>query len=688
MVTGFLGKAKSSFPFIFNFFVVAFLILLTGPFLVIAKGKFFFAFLVFALNFCTGLFVLSRDFRNSLNRVFFALTFFVATWSFSLSMFRATGGFSWGRATYFFASFMPPIFFSFVRLFPKTLEEKMGLIDCFFYLVGAIIAILSLTTDLIVEKVVLVSWGLDLKLGRLQWVFALYFLGVAFWGFAGLLVKYKKCYGVSRDQIKYVFLGTFLTTIVGSLVAILLPLINYSNLYYLAPPSTVIMIGFIAYAITKHRLLDISVVISRALAEVLAVFFHGTIYLILVWFYVNYISAKIDFPFLVWTVAYGILVGQTHQSVRLFIQTTSDKVFLKGKYDYYKELSEISSRVTRTLSLENILSTLQRAFYEVLEVSNPRIYLWEDFDRPEVRELMEVKEMSFRGEDLVIPCRLEDRLIAIIVLGKKLSEDAYTDEDLRLLQVLANQTAVALDHTRTYEEIKQDYEASREKLLETERLLARSERIASLANLIREYNHEIKTPLAILRNELALLPDDPSLENFREKAIKAIERIKDIVESTLRLSDVGKRKIEDVNLNEVIEGSLKLFPPSGVEVVKELSPLPTIKGDSDDLKIVLVNLIKNAVEAMPQGGELKLKSYTEQEQDKTYVILEVKDTGVGIPKENLEKIFEPFFSTHVTKGRGLGLSIVFRVVREHGGKIQVESELGKGSTFRIALPSF
>jgi len=594
----------------------------------------------------------------------------------------------WNRAIYFVSSFIATASVFFSIYFPRQkifLDRKATL-----WLVGTGIGIgiLSMFSKLLVKEVVFVGSRTEINFGPLFFAHSAYLLGCVGFSLFHLWDKYRKSIGLVRTQLGYVFLGFFISTFLSIITNVILPTFAYFELTSFGPSFMLIMVGFISYAITKHRLLDISVIISRALAEVLAVFFHGTIYLILVWFYVNYISAKIDFPFLVWTVAYGILVGQTHQSVRLFIQTTSDKVFLKGKYDYYKELSEISSRVTRTLSLENILSTLQRAFYEVIEVSNPRIYLWEDFDRPEVRELMEVKEMSFRGEDLVIPCRLEDRLIAIIVLGKKLSEDAYTDEDLRLLQVLANQTAVALDHTRTYEEIKQDYEASREKLLETERLLARSERIASLANLIREYNHEIKTPLAILRNELALLPDDPSLENFREKAIKAIERIKDIVESTLRLSDVGKRKIEDVNLNEVIEESLKLFPPSGVEVIKELSPLPTIKGDSDDLKMVLVNLIKNAVEAMPQGGELRLKSYTEQEQDKTYVILEVKDTGVGIPKENLEKIFEPFFSTHVTKGRGLGLSIVFRVVREHGGKIQVESELGKGSTFRVALPSF
>ncbi|MGB9613346.1 MAG: ATP-binding protein [Candidatus Margulisiibacteriota bacterium] len=660
------------------------LVLIIASASIIERGKFFLAVFVFLVNWGTGLLVLMHDRKKPLNWSFFLLTFFVGVWGFCLSAFRATAVVMWGKATFFFASFIPATFFSFVKLFP-TQEEKYGAIDLLFYLLAGAIAVLSLT-DFIIDGVAYLSWGVDLVLGPGHPIFAGYFLGVVFFGFVKLFSKYRKSSGTVRNQIRYLFLGTFLTAIIGSLVAIIFPIFNFSNLYYLAPPSTFIMIAAIAYALIKHHLMDVSIVISRVLAEVLAVLFLGVIYLGLVWFYRSYVSALIDWPFLVWTVIYGILVGQVYQRIRIFIQTTSDKVFLRGKYDYYRELAKATAQITKTLSTENILETLRRIFYEIIEVSNPRIYLSGDFDKPEVKQFLAVKELTFLGEDLVIPCLLEGRPIAIIVLGKKLSEDEYTTEDLQLLQTLASQTAVAIDHTRTYEEIKRDFEANQKKLYETERLLARSERIASLANLIREYNHEIKTPLAIIRNELALMPDDPELVSFKGKMIKAMNRIKDIVENTLRLSDVSRREKIEVNINEIIEESLTLFPPSGVRVVKELGVLPKMLGDPEDLKMVFMNLIKNAVEAMPQGGELKIKSYPLIEEGHTRIMVEVSDTGVGIPAENLDKIFEPFFSTHVTKGRGLGLSIVFRIVREHGGEIKVESQLGKGTTFRLVFP--
>jgi signal transduction histidine kinase len=277
-----------------------------------------------------------------------------------------------------------------------------------------------------------------------------------------------------------------------------------------------------------------------------------------------------------------------------------------------------------------------------------------------------------------------------LCLGQKVSEDPYSDKDLTIFRTIMIQAQAIFDRVRPYENIKRDFEASQKKLLDTERLLARSERIASLANLIREYNHEVRTPLSIIRGETALLVKQPRdaayLEWFKNLVFTQVDRASDIVESTLRLSMHKEHKEEELDLNAVVENSLKTYPPSGVHLIKELGSLPLIKGDAEDLQLVFINLLKNAVEAMPKGGDLKLRTYSVKEDGESQIVAEVSDTGIGIPPENLEKIFEPFFSTHVTKGRGLGLSIVFRIVREHLGKIEVKSKPGLGSTFILTLP--
>ncbi|MFH1825947.1 MAG: ATP-binding protein, partial [bacterium] len=294
------------------------------------------------------------------------------------------------------------------------------------------------------------------------------------------------------------------------------------------------------------------------------------------------------------------------------------------------------------------------------------------------------KEYPYLRNTLLLPIFSTDILEGLILLGPKISEDPYNDKDLMLFRTIITQATMVLDRIKPYEKIKADFDANQKKLYDTERLLARSERIASLANLIREYNHEIKTPLTVMRSELALLPKDLKLDEFKKTMTDAIRRADDIVESTLRLSEPKKRQEIELNLNEIIESVLKMLPPSGVHVDKQLGKIPVVKGDNDDLQTVFINLFKNANEAMERGGDLKIKTYVDKENN---VIVEVADTGVGIAPENMEKIYEPFFSTHVTKGRGLGLSIVFRIVREHNGQVTVDSKVGQGTTFRLTFKS-
>ena len=178
-------------------------------------------------------------------------------------------------------------------------------------------------------------------------------------------------------------------------------------------------------------------------------------------------------------------------------------------------------------------------------------------------------------------------------------------------------------------------------------------------------------------------------KGLKSELLAQIFRASDIVDSTLRLSKPKERSEAQLNLNDVIGEALKLYQPIGIALIKELSPLPLMmKGDFEDLKIVIINLVKNAREAIPtKEGKITVKTYVVDEEKGKRICAEVSDTGVGIPKENLEKIFEPFFSTHVTKGRGLGLSIVFRIMREHLGEIEVKSGEGQGATFTLKFPA-
>ena len=172
---------------------------------------------------------------------------------------------------------------------------------------------------------------------------------------------------------------------------------------------------------------------------------------------------------------------------------------------------------------------------------------------------------------------------------------------------------------------------------------------------------------------------------------REISRIDRIVESLLGFARATSPKFEKVKVEELIEENLKYFNEqarkAGVVINRQYTPLPEIEGDHDQLSQVFSNLILNAIQAMPEGGELTVLT---QEGKKTENILqniriEISDTGHGIPEDNLKKLFDPFFTTKYA-GTGLGLTISHSIVDGHRGFIDVRSELGKGTRFTITLP--
>ncbi|MFH1387286.1 MAG: ATP-binding protein [bacterium] len=656
-----------------------------------------------------GFYVLLRTSRAKSGFYFAFFCFSLSLWAFAAYMLQHSQNVGevefWGKYIFLGPVLIAYYFLNFSFIFPSgEISKKVKLIT----ILPTVVFLFIIPTRLILAKGELALSGPVAIWGAAYPLFALYFLAYFFWGIFNFYKKYQNSKGQERNQIKYVFAGLFLSFIFGILFNLALPALGTSRYVNIGPFFTLILVAFTSYAIVKLRLMDISVVISRAAAELLTIVFLGGIYIGLILAYETFVSSVIGWPFILGSIVYGVIVGETFQGIRFFLQTTSDKLFLRGKYDYYKELSDASSKVGEKLQLPHILGVLYDTFYNVVEISNPKIFLPEKFSEIErtshcylvynketykpqpggqsvdndsdlVKELIakrqplhEVKEL---GASLVVPCLLEDRLIAFFALGPKMSENAYTDEDLRLLEVLANQVAISLDHTRSYEKIKGDLEI-------VEKQMERSQRLASLGTLTAGVTHEIRNPLTVIRAEAERIANNErsleELQKFRDLVLRHIDRIAGIVQRMLSLAKEKPKQITEVNLNELIDATFLCFSLGHITCHKELGQINAIKGDHVELQEVLVNLIQNAVEAMPSGGKLTVKSYMEEGR----VAIEVIDTGKGIPDEIKEKIFDPFYSTR-HEGTGLGLSIVYRIVREHGGDIKVESEVGKGTTFKL-----
>ena len=225
-------------------------------------------------------------------------------------------------------------------------------------------------------------------------------------------------------------------------------------------------------------------------------------------------------------------------------------------------------------------------------------------------------------------------------------------------------------------------------LKQMEEKIAQSEKLAALARLSAGLAHEIGNPLTSISSYVQVLKEHAS-DEFSLQALdvilKHIQRISNIIRNISNFSKPSKGELIYTNILEVLQSSLELVKfdkrMKDISVKVECQDLPQVLVDPNQLNQVFINIILNAIDAMPNGGEITVRCKVEDDS----VFISFTDTGVGIPQEVLPFIFDPFFTTK-EKGTGFGLSVSYSIIKNFGGDILVESEVGKGSTFTIKLP--
>ncbi len=346
--------------------------------------------------------------------------------------------------------------------------------------------------------------------------------------------------------------------------------------------------------------------------------------------------------------------------------------------------------------------------------------------------------------NVFLPVKHEDQLFAVIGILMRNYNSPLNQEDLALISTVANQTAIALQNNNytaqraelvkklTEAQLREEYtkqleETNRQldqknseltrlfkELQEKETQLIHSEKMASLGQLVAGISHELNNPISFIYanskaltdyfNELDMLIQP--LQNIEEgkKIARDFRRILDDIRSIVHDNIAGSQNVKELVLNlknfsrldqadwkearlcAGIESSIKILKPqipASVAIVKEFKDDPLIFCNPGQLNQVFINLISNAVQAIEGEGRVTIRTYIRD----SFLIIEIEDTGIGLSKENLKRIFDPFFTTKdIDKGTGLGLSISYAIVQKHKGRIEVNSEEGKGSIFRIKLP--
>jgi signal transduction histidine kinase len=336
-----------------------------------------------------------------------------------------------------------------------------------------------------------------------------------------------------------------------------------------------------------------------------------------------------------------------------------------------------------------------------------------DFDEeldPEKRELCWDVFDSLEVE-LLVPILFGVDLLGVIAVGRKLSGEPLATEDRQLLRTLANQSAIAMENAKAFDEIAKlnetleaRVEARTTELQEIQLQLMQSEKLSSLGQLVAGVAHELNNPIGFVHANLQLLDEfidklsraqdaGTDTEQIRAAIAKLLSRsregthrVKEIVQDLRAFSRMDQAELQDADLHEELDRTLGLMEPQfkdGVTVVREYGDLPRVRCYPGQLNQVFLNLLMNACDAMGCQGSVQITTTMIPEG----VRLEFQDDGPGIPPELLNRLFEPFFTTkEVGKGTGLGLSLSHGIIERHRGKFTVKSNLGEGATFVIELP--
>lgn len=223
--------------------------------------------------------------------------------------------------------------------------------------------------------------------------------------------------------------------------------------------------------------------------------------------------------------------------------------------------------------------------------------------------------------------------------------------------------------------------------------VTRSERLAALGSLAAGVAHEIRNPLSSIKGFAQFFlkknPPGSTDHKYSEVMIQEVERLDRVIANLLDYANPKEPAREQTSLADIIHRSIALIADDAtakkVDVSAKIAEnIPPVKVDRDQITQVLLNIALNALDAMKRGGKLAIRCFPDDEG--TFVILEIKDTGHGIPEEELTRIFDPFYTTKKT-GTGLGLAIAHRIVENHGGTLSVKSTAGSGTTFRITVPA-
>jgi len=716
-----------------------------------------FQFLALASALVNGYLAFLVYLKNRKNITNIALGLFIlsiAGWSFSIATLSATADMFWSDMVFFFGFLLGSSFTIVSKTFP-VYNQKVNL-RLFLILIPILVVFFTLPFRPFIKGIVIHEDSLEPVLGPAYPIMVILAVGYIAYALFKLIKKYRQSSGLAKLQLKYLLFGLFLFLISMLLTNVILPLFKVYHLTSFGPVFSIILTAFITYSIVKHRLMDIRIVIRKSV-----VYFGALVTVMLIGLglmmlnirtFQNVIPAMISGPLVL---LIGVILFNPIKNLYL---KTANKYFFTSLYNYQATLEKLAQELTHTIDLDQIIDSIVGTIRNTMKLDRAGVLLFdEQTSNYQIKKTIgfteangislvrsnfltnylsknrhsilyqELESLQNNGEgekseigklksnmkrieaSLCLPLLIKDRLIGIIVLGEKISKEAYTTEDLNLLESLTNQASIAIENARLYKQIQNFSETLQQKVDEqTKDIKEKNIRLQELLKMKSEFlsiaSHQLRTPLTAIRGLLAMQADG-DLDKLPEKKRKeeqrhmltAADHLNIIVNDLLDAMELEggnlNFKFQPVDLGKIIKEAVEELKPMFdkkklyIKFIKPSKQIPKVEAEPKYIREVIMNVIDNTEKYTNKGGVTILLS-----KKNSHVLIEVKDTGIGIPREDFHRLFKKFSRGEGAQfqhanGSGLGLFIVQNIMNEHNGDIKIISKgEGKGTTVILTLP--
>jgi len=694
-------------------------------------------------NLILGLLVLLKNRKNPININFFLLTMSLVAWN--LSAFAADISATYdlrlllSKFSYLFSFVALYLALNFAYYFLSSKNHKLILIVNSLFV--AFSSAYLLLTDKIIGSVTESGSGFTINPGQFSYILLVvvifFLLQLIYLPFR----YYKKSDKLRRNQIRFVFLGFILFALsVLFFNFVLKAFIGTDVFYKYGNYSVLFLVGFTSYALIKHRLMDIRMVVARSLA-------YAILLVILAGFYAgvmiaaqNYIFPETNYSigYIALQILLAIIMAFSFQPLRRWITKVTDKIFFKNAYDKDELLSELSHMLGSTIVLIEMLYRVSDILTREMKVSRTlfalvkdenRLYTVQangykttpDVDPLDIRHITKdgaiiadelpdnsTRKRMLRSYDaaIAIPLKTEKEVVGALLLGEKSSGDMYSQQDLAVLEIIAPEIAVAIENAKSYEEINRFNVTLRQEVKRaTSRLKLKNEQLMELDKAKDEFismaSHQLRTPLTAIKGYLSMLLEGDagdikvSQYDFINEAYSGANRMVGLINDLLNVSrmETGRFFLEpkELDIERVVDEEVKQLTNAakakGLYLkVEKKGKVPHIWADETKIRQVIMNFMDNAIYYTNNGGVTVVLRH-----DKENFYYEVHDTGIGVPRAQVEHLFEKFFRADNARtarpdGTGLGIYLAKRVVEDHGGEIIFDSVEGKGSMFGFKFP--